>query len=161
MRICLYCALLLLVFPAGCSCFSGESPTASPTNSLTTAPVDPVYAQQLARKFCPVFYFNGDPETMENYEPDPVELMFDVSVVRNSENPGFSQKASLSDILDWTQSSYYIDVDNLNPKKNSPAEYKAVYDSLKLNYKPTYMPGQGSRSFRIHHGSILAVLLSE
>jgi hypothetical protein len=136
MRICLCCSLLLLVFLAGCSCFSSESPTASPTSPSTTTKADPEYAVQLARKFCPVFYFNGEAEAGENYEPDPVQLMFDVSVVRDLANPGFSAKATIDTMLNWTRSDYYIDVVNLNPKNDSLTKYEAVYDSLKVRYKP-------------------------
>jgi hypothetical protein len=136
-RIFLGCLLLLLSFLLGCSCPSGETVTTPPTGPSTVTKPDPEYAMKLAKQFCPIFYFNGEAETEENYEPDPVQLMVDTSVVRDSENPGFSEKATISNMLNWTKSAYYIDVVDLNPKKNSSTEYKAVYDSLKEHYKPT------------------------
>jgi hypothetical protein len=137
MRICLCCAILLLSLLAGCSFFSSESPTTSPVTLTTVVKVDSEAAVQLSRKFCPVFYFNGDPETIESYEPDPVQIMIDVAVVRDSGNPAFSEKASISKMPGWTQSTYYIDVAGLNPKNNSSTEYKAAYDSQKARYMPT------------------------
>jgi hypothetical protein len=143
-RVVLCCAVLLLVFLAGCSLFSAGRTTSSPVtftsvpaSPTTISKIDPVYANQLAGKFCPVLYFNGEADSVENYEPDPVQLMFDVSVVRDTENPGFSEKATVSNIVNRSQSAYYIDVANLNPKSNTSAEYKAVYDARKTGYKPT------------------------
>ena len=137
MRICLSCVLLLLSFLAGCSWFPTKpAPTPSPSPSLATK-LDSVSAMQLARQFCPVFYLNSEVEGGENYRPDPVQLMVDAAVVRDLENPGFSEKAAIGNMLNWTRTAYYIDVVDLQPKKNSPAEYKIVYDSLKELYKPT------------------------
>ncbi len=137
-RIALCCALLLLVLLAGCSLFSGETETPQATTPpTTTSKVDTESAIQLAKKFCPVFYFSDDAESIESYQPVSVQLMFDVAVVRDPENAGFSQKATTNAMLNYTQSKYYIDVPDLNPKANSLAEYKAVYDSVKASYKPT------------------------
>lgn len=136
--------MLLLVFLAGCSLFSSEPPTVSltipvtaTTNPTTVSQVDAVSAAQLAIKFCPVLYLNGDAEAGENYEPDPVQLMLDVSVMRDSGNPGFSAKATIGNMINYTKSTYFIDVANLSSKNNTPVEYKAVYDSLQSSYKPT------------------------
>lgn len=114
-------------------------PVPAPTPTPIPPPItelDTKYAMQLARQFCPIINLNDEPETGENFEPDPVQLMVDVAVIRDLENPNFSEKATIGNLLEWSQSEYYIDMIDLNPKEHSPAEYKAAYDSLKKGYQP-------------------------
>ena len=149
MKTYLGCVLLLLVFFIGCSCPPVEpapslvpSPTPIPPPSPVPTPPpviepDAKYTIQLARQFCPIIHLKGEPETLENFEPDPVQIMIDMAMMRDSENPSFSEEATISNLLKWSQSPYYIDLIDLNPKEHSPAEYKKTYDILKQTYKPT------------------------
>jgi hypothetical protein len=143
--------ILSLLFVAGCSCPAATTkpsttpptsvtPTSSvtvPTSSTTSPGPDDEYAIQLAKKFCPAIYLDGEADDTENYDPDPVQLMVDQSLLRDLDNPDFSQKPSVSDLQKWVQDFYYLDLMNLNPKKNSDNDYKAAYDNVKANYSPT------------------------
>jgi hypothetical protein len=135
--------IILLLFVTGSSCTPNPEPTVTsttppvPTTSTSTPEPSDEYAAQLAQKFCPAIYLDGDADDSENYDPDPVQLMVDQSLLRDLDNPGFSQKPSIADLQKWAQDFYYLDVMNLNPKKNSDKDYKAAYDSIKANYNPT------------------------
>ena len=143
MKVRLAVSIILLLLVTGCSCQSKPEPTATssttPVSTLTTTPTEPAgeYAVKLAEKFCPAIYLDGETEDSENYDPDPVQLMVDQSLLRELDNPGFSEKPSIADLQKWAQEHYYLDVMNLNPKKNSDKDYKTAYDNIKANYNPT------------------------
>ena len=92
---------------------------------------------QLARQFCPVVYLNGEAETKENFEPDPVQLMVDLSLLRDLVDPAFSEKPTVPDLRRWSKSEYYLDIAELDPKSHSIGEYKVAYDKAKGDYQPT------------------------
>jgi hypothetical protein len=140
-------SIFLLIFVASCAC-PATSPEPAPTPSpvpvpTPTPPSQPPpepsaeYAIQLAKKFCPIIHLNGEAETSENFDPDPVQLMVDLSLLRDLENPAFSEKPSVTDLRRWSQSAYYLDVANLDPKRNTVGEYKTAYELVKANYQPT------------------------
>jgi hypothetical protein len=152
MKISLALSIILLVLMVGCTCPSSPSETtpttpspepvspAEPGPSAEPSPTLPEssaeYAIQLAKKFCPVIHLKGE-ESRENFEPDPVQLMVELSYLRDLENPAFLEKPSVSDLQQWSQGDYYLDVANLNPKTNSIGEYKATYEPAKASYRPT------------------------
>ncbi len=110
-----------------------QLPTPEPTPPEPSAE----YALQLAERFCPVIHLNGEVEARENFEPDPVQLMVDLSLLRELGNPEFSQEPSITDLRRWSQCVYYLDVADLDPKINTLGEYKAVYEPVKAGYRPT------------------------
>ena len=153
MKIGVVLSVLLLVFVVGCSC-----PQASPEPTPTPAPAPPAplpptpvppptpaptptptenYALQLARKFCPVIHLNGEAETTENFEPDPVQIMVDLSLLRDVTNPAFEKTPSIPDLQQWSQSDYYLDVARLGPEPQAIVQYKAIYDANKARYPAT------------------------
>lgn len=115
-----------------------EEPTSQlPTLEPTAPESSAEYALQLAERFCPVIHLNGEVEARENFEPDPVQLMVDLSLLKELGNPEFSEKPSIIDLQRWAQCVYYLDVANLDPKTNTLGEYKAVYEPVKVSYHPT------------------------
>jgi hypothetical protein len=82
MKICLGLLVVMMVFMSVGGC-SGPERTTTPT--MTTTPTFPdtatvVYDLELANKFCPVVHLKNEPEVTENFEPDPVQLMVDLSL---------------------------------------------------------------------------------
>jgi hypothetical protein len=149
MKIRLILSVLLLLFVAGCTCPAEPvepPPTPAPVLPPEPAPTPPGPPSpestaedvlQLAKKFCPVIYLNGEEEARENFDPDPIQLMVDLSLLRDLEDPAFSEKPSVSDLRQWSKSAYYLDVANLDPKTNTVGEYKAAYEPVKASYQPT------------------------
>ncbi|MFC1995365.1 hypothetical protein ACFLVM_00595 [Chloroflexota bacterium] len=143
MKRSLFLSILLLMFVIGCS---RELPTQTPVPSPEPSPIPPPspspepsseYAMQLATQFSPIINLNGEAEIAEYFEPDPVQLMLEQSILRDLEDPAFSEKPDVGDLLRWSQSAYYLDVIDLDPKIHSVAAYKAAYDEVKENYQPT------------------------
>ena len=130
----LICLILASAGVSGCAKPGpGPSPAPSPAPS---APIDE-YAIELARRFCPVIHLNNEAENNEFFEPDPVELIVDLSILRDVSNPSFSEKPALNDLVRWSQSAYYLDIADLAPKPESIEQYKNAYDSVKNQYEPT------------------------
>ena len=156
--------IILLVFVGGCACPRAEpepAPTPAPspppapapapapsppppTPTPTPPPSPPTPPEpsaeevmQLARQFCPVVYLNGEADAKENFEPDPVQLMVDLSLLRDLGDPAFSEKPTVPDLRRWSKSEYYLDVAELDPKSHSIGEYKVAYDKAKGDYQPT------------------------
>ncbi|MFC1992752.1 hypothetical protein ACFLV3_02930 [Chloroflexota bacterium] len=155
--------LLLLLFLVGCACPEATPtptptvaptpiPTVQPTSTPTSVPtptatpepspspsptVSYEYEEQLASKFCPLIYLNGEDEAAENYEPEQVEIMVDEAVLHDVEDPLFSEEVTLSSLLKWSKSAYYLDLAELGPASHSPSEYKLAYDGIKEQYQPT------------------------
>ncbi len=159
-------SILLLLFIVGCASPSSAPPSVpvpapapspapvpAPTPQPVTPPppvphpqpaptpqpptVSPAIAEQLARKYSPVFYLKGEGEGAENFEPEPIEIMLDQSFIREIENPTFAEKATLPSLLQWSNSGYYLDLEVLGPATHSFADYKLTYDELKSRYQPT------------------------
>jgi len=124
--------LLLLV---GCACPSAVP--APPPSRQPLPETSPEYAEELARRFCPIFYLKGEGETTENFEPEQIEIMVDEAVLRDIEDPAFSEKATLDSLLRWSESIYYLDLIGLGPDPHSFDEYKLTYNQLKDRYLPT------------------------
>lgn len=159
MKISLGLSILLLLFVIGCACPTAPpeptpspppapAPAPSPPPAPAPAPVpapppspppepSPEDAIQLARQFCPVIHLNGEAETEENFEPDPVQLMIDLALLRYLADPAFAEKPTIRDLLRWSQSDYYLDVADLDPKTHAIGEYKAAYETVKGSYQPT------------------------
>lgn len=97
----------------------------------------PEFAERLARQFSPIFYLKGEGESTENFEPEPIEIMLDQAFIRDIENPDFAEKATLSSLLQWSKSVYYLDLEVLGPTTHSFTEYKLTYNELKGQYQPT------------------------
>ena len=113
------------------------SPPVTPEPSPQPPPtVSPEYTRQLARQFCPIIYLKGE-ETAENFEPEQIEIMVDDALLRDIEDPAFSEKATLPGLLQWSQSVYYLDLADLEPGTHSSAQYKLAYDQLREQYQPT------------------------
>ncbi len=139
--------ICLLPLAAGCSCPAtspAPAPEPAPVPSPPPMPAPPPQpepdssdALQLASKFCPRIYLKGDPEAKENFQPDPVQLMIELSLLRDIGNPAFTEKPTVSDLLRWFQSDYYLDVADLDPEEDSIDAYKTAYDAIKENHKPT------------------------
>lgn len=79
----------------------------------------------------------GEAEAPENFEPEQIEIMVDEAFLRDIEDPSFSEKASLSSLLNWSKSIYYLDLIGLGPETHSLDEYKNDYDKVKEQYQPT------------------------
>jgi len=62
--------------------------------------------------------------------------MVDLALLRDLDNPEFSEKASIRDLQQWSASDYYLDVAELDPKTHSIDEYKVTYDKAKEDYPP-------------------------
>ncbi len=157
MKISLVLTILLLIFTIGCACpqtppepaptpapspapLPSPAPAPSPSPSPAPAPApQPAenYALQLADKFCPVIHLNNESEAGENFEPDPVQILIDLSLLRDITDPAFVAKPSISNLQQWSQSDYYLDVAELGPEPNDIEQYKAIYDENKARYPPT------------------------
>lgn len=135
--------ILLVLFVAGCACPSATPmPTPSPPATPEPSPQPPPtasleYAKRLARQFCPIIYLKGEGETTENFEPEQIEIMVDDAFLRNTEDPSFSEEATLRRLLQWSRSVYYLDLVGLGPTTHSPAQYKLTYDQVSGRYQPT------------------------
>ena len=84
-----------------------------------------------------MIYLNGEAESKENFEPDPVQLMVDLALLRDLEDPGFLEKPTVRDLRRWSKSDYYLDVADLDPKTHSVGDYKVAYEPVKARYQPT------------------------
>jgi len=123
--------ILLLLFTVGCACpYAPYEPEPKP-------PVNSEYAEQLAKQFCPIIYLKGEGEAIENFEPEQIEIMVDEAFLRDTEDPSFFEKATLSSLLQWSESIYYLDLEGLGPSTHSPTEYQLNYDAVKSQYQPT------------------------
>ena len=133
--------LLSLLFVAGCACPSAPPPPSPPVQPEPSPQPQPIvsreYAEQLAKQFCPIIYLKGEGEATENFEPEQIEIMVDEALVRDIEDPAFSEKATLPRLLQWSKSIYYLDLAGLGPATHSLAEYKLTYDEVKDRYQPT------------------------
>jgi hypothetical protein len=124
-------SVIVLLF-AGCGCPPDEPAGPGPT------PVEsPEEALEIAARFCPVIYLNGEQGNTENFQPDSVQLMVDLSLLRDLNDPAFTEKPTINSLLEWSLSQYYLDVPELNPKTTDVAQYKAAYDLISDNYQPT------------------------
>ncbi len=124
--------LALLALP-GCSCGAEKPPETGITPSSQ-------HAVALAERFCPVFYLKGDDGVVENYEPASIETLVSQALFQETDNQGFSEKASLPGMAQYRSSSYYLDVPDLSPASAPDIlpGYKAAYDQLKQEgYAPT------------------------
>jgi len=133
--------ILILAFATGCACpakIPAPMPKPVPRPAPTSQPslVSPQYAIKLAEKFAPVIYLKGEGE-LENYEPEPIEILVDDAVVRDIQDPAFSEKASLASLLRWPESVHYLDIAGLGPTTQSPADYQATYEKIGGQYQPT------------------------
>ena len=157
MKISLVLSIRLLVFVVGCACPQEPSepepappPAPAPAPLPPPAPVPPSapspapiptpgenYALELAQKFCPVVYLNGEAEAVENFEPDPVQIMVDLSLLRDVTDPAFEKEPSIPDLRQWSRSDYYLDVAKAGPEPQAIEQYKAMYDANKVRYPPT------------------------
>jgi len=131
--------ILLILFSAGCACPSAQStPSPKPMPSPQPSPkVSPEYAEWLAKQFCPIIYLKGEGETTENFDPEQIEIMVDKAFLRDVKDPAFSKKATLSSLLQWSKSIYYLDLMGLEPNPHSLTEYKLAYDKVKEQYQHT------------------------
>lgn len=127
--------ILLLLFVLGCGC-----PSAAPTPAPSPQPpqkVTPEYAERLAGKFCPIIYLKGEGEATENFEPEQIEIMVDEALLHDIEDPSFSEKATLSSLLQWSKSIYYLDLRGVGPDTRSLDEYKLNYNKVRDQYQST------------------------
>jgi len=122
---------LLATTSYACPLFTTEPSPDSPST------VDPEYAEQLASQYCPILYLKGEGETRENYEPKPIEIMVDQASVRNIQDSSFSERATLSGLLQWSKSVYYLDILDLEPATQSPEKYALNYNEVKDQYQTT------------------------
>ena len=129
--LCLAMLLLLLGVAGSCSWFAAEPEIGEPPQ------VDLELAEQLANLFCPVIYLKGEGDIKESYEPEPIEIIIDQASVRDIQNPSFFERASLSGLLQWSNSIYYLDILDLEPGTQSIAEYEAKYNEIKDQYQAT------------------------
>lgn len=124
-------ALLLLLLP-GCGCGEDGPEVPAPT------PVEsPAEALEIAAKFCPVIHLSIEEDNLENFQPDPIHLMVDLTLLRDLNDPAFAEKTTITGLLERSQSEYYLDVPELNPRSASVEQYKAGYDIVSGNYRPT------------------------
>ena len=124
-------SFLVLVL-TGCGCPPDEPVGPGPT------PVESAEeALEIAARFCPVIHLNAEKDNTENFRPDSVQLMVDLSLLRDLNDPGFTEKPTINSLLEWSLSRYYLDVPELNPKTTDVAQYKAAYDLIRDNYRPT------------------------
>ena len=125
--------ILLPVFFAGCAC----PPAPSAVSPQPPAILSSGHGEELAKQFCPIIYLCGEGEVTENFEPEQIEIMLDTAILHDVEDPSFSEKATLSSLLQWSKDIYYLDLVGLEPKTNSIAEYKITYEKAKARYQPT------------------------
>ena len=134
-RACLAVLLSLLV-----SCVACSTPAAPPEHEPEPEPpagADPAQSAQLARRFCPVIHLKMDGEAIEHYEPQQAEMMIDEALLRDIEDPSFTEKATLATLLRWSKGIYYLDLTGIGPETHSADEYRRAYDELKGSYHPT------------------------
>ena len=133
MKVVLGLLLIPLLVATGCSCplFVDAPDVEIPSQ------VDPEQAKQLANLFCPVLYLKGEGDQKEVYEPKPVEIIIDQAAIRNIDNPPFLEPATLSGLLQWSASIYYLDILDLNPGIQSLGEYETHYNGVKDGYRTT------------------------
>ncbi|HEQ71625.1 MAG TPA: hypothetical protein ENN69_03970, partial [Spirochaetia bacterium] len=132
-RIFLAVIVLLMLALTGCSCGTDKPPETGSTPG-------PEHAAALAERFCPVFYLKGDDGVVENYEPAAIETLVSQALFLEADNQDFSEKATLSGMKQYRDSSYYLDVPDLSPASAPEIlpGYKAAYDQLKQEgYAPT------------------------
>ena len=127
--------ILAIVLVPGCA--GPSEPVETTTEPTPTPSVSGEDALELARRFCPVVHLNADAESAEHFQPDAVQLMVNVSLLRDVNNPSFAEQPTVANLLRWFQSDYYLDVPDLDPRSHSIADYKASYDMLKEGYLPT------------------------
>ena len=159
MKISLALTIVLLIFTIGCACpqappepepvptpapapaplpSPAPAPSPAPSPAPAPAPQPPEnHALRLANKFCPVIHLNNEAEAGENFEPDPIQVLIDLSLLRDVTDPAFVQKPSILNLRHWSQSDYYLDVAELGPEPNDIEQYKAIYDENKTRYPPT------------------------
>jgi len=127
-------AVCLLVLMTSCA-----SPQPEPPPAPSPPPPLPQNedAAKLARRFCPVIYLKGEGDIIESYEPTQIQILIDQAVVRDIQDPSFSEKATLSGLLQWSNSSYYLDIVGLDPSIKSFDEYQHNYEEVKSKYQPT------------------------
>ena len=133
MKIGISLLLIALLVTTSCAC-SLLTTEPSPDSPST---VDLEYAEQLASQYCPIIYLKGEGETRENYEPEPIEIMVDRASVRNIQDSSFSERATLSGLLQWSKSVYYLDILDLEPATQSPEKYALNYNEVKDQYQTT------------------------
>lgn len=155
MKVSVAVLLLLIVFVVGCACpkappepepaptpapapVPAPAPTPAPSPSPFPTPVPAeTYALELAKRFCPRIYLNGEAETEENFEPDPVQVMVELSLLHDVTDPAFEETPSVPDLQHWSQSDYYLDVAKFGPEPEAIVHYKTMYDETKAGYPPT------------------------
>ncbi len=136
MKICLGLLIVLTVVVAGCGCPGAvREPTGPPPTKPDYATAE--YDLALANKFCPVVHLKNEPEVMENFEPDPVQLMVDLSLLKDLEDTGFQIEPTLADLHQYTQTDLYLDVADLDPGGSTLDDYVAIYTPAKAGYSPT------------------------
>ncbi|MCK4580923.1 MAG: hypothetical protein KAU10_06190, partial [Dehalococcoidia bacterium] len=116
-----------------CACSSatpGPTPPAEPP-----AAADPQYAESLARQFCPIIHLKGDGDATENFEPEQIEIMVDEALLRDIGDPSFSEKASLSKLLQWSRGVYYLDLAGKGPDTQSLGDYQRTYGEIRDSYR--------------------------
>ena len=134
--------ILLLLFIVGCAGPSEIPEPAPPAPVPAPSPqplptASPEYAERLARQFSPIFYLKGDGESTENFEPAQIEMMIDEALLREIDDPDFSEKATLRKLTERSESVYYLDIAELGPQTDTLEEYKLAYDAVRGRYKPT------------------------
>jgi len=112
--------LTIMLWPAACSCPTVE---AVPEDNSEWAVV-------LANRFSPVILLKNDEEPGEKYEPVPVQAMIDQSHILSVDNPSFMREASIAGMMQYSESSYYLDIPELSPASflESLFGYKQRYD---------------------------------
>jgi hypothetical protein len=94
-------------------------------------------AEQLAKRFCPIIHLKGEGGLIEHYEPTQIETLIDQSLVRDINNSSFQEKASISSLLRWSKSVYYLDLVGLTPSIEHYDDYLRSYVEIKNRYKPS------------------------
>ncbi|MGD9143042.1 MAG: hypothetical protein PVG61_04265 [Dehalococcoidia bacterium] len=121
---------------AGCGCRSPEPETSEPSSTIPEYPTAE-FDLELASKFCPVIHLKDEPEITENFQPDPVQLMVDLSFLKDLQDPEFRLDPTLADLQQYTQSDLYLDVAELDPENSTVDDYIAAYTPTKAGYGPT------------------------
>ncbi len=138
-------AIAILVF-SSCTQHPAEVPALSPGTEPISPPlpspqlspkVNSEYEEKLVTKFCPIIHLKGDGDVTENFEPEQIEIMIDEASLQDIGDPFFSEKATLSSLLQWPKDIYYLDLVGLEPAANSLDEYKLEYDKVQSKYQPT------------------------
>ena len=138
-------AIAILVF-SSCTQHPAEVPALSPDTEPISPPlpspqlspkVNSEYEEKLVTKFCPIIHLKGDGDVTENFEPEQIEIMIDEASLQDIGDPFFSEKATLSSLLQWPKDIYYLDLVGLEPAANSLDEYKLEYDKVQSKYQPT------------------------